>query len=241
MKPANSFAVQVREKQSDMKIAEGLSWKWLNFRSEMKNYRFRPSEIEVKVLRAIVNSSIFQFAVKLKFPTRGTREDFMYNGTFHEAVGVLLAFGQLFGIMPVSGVRAKSPKKLKFRKFSLRFVLCLVVCCIYIWMTTLDIIWIANTERAFGKLRNLFFNLTNLISILCFLELATKWPAIMVKWYEVEKFLPQLKYQLDKQKLAYEVKMISLIILSLSMGEFSFRRNRKIYFFFLTQLNISYQ
>lgn len=41
----------------------------------------------------------------------------------------------------------------------------------------------------------------------------------MLKWNEVEKFLPQLKYQMDKQKMAYEIKMVSFIILFISMGK----------------------
>ncbi|CAG9805825.1 unnamed protein product [Chironomus riparius] len=36
-------------------------------------------------------------AIKFHLPTRGTRDDYMYDGTFHEAVGSILAVAQLFG------------------------------------------------------------------------------------------------------------------------------------------------
>lgn len=156
--------------------------------------------------------------MKLKLPTRGTREDFIYNGTFHEAVGMVLAVAQCFGIMPVSGIREKLPSRLKFKKFSLRFVLCLVYITSLSWIVVMDVIWIAQTTKEFGKLINFIFDFTNLLSIFCFLELAAKWPNLMMKWNEVEKFLPKLQYQMDKQKLAFRIKMVSVLILFISMG-----------------------
>lgn len=121
--------------------------------------------------------------------------------------------------MPVRGVRDKSPKGLKFRKFSFRFVLCLFLSLALLWMLVIEIIWVYRSSLEFGKLINIIFDSSNLLSILCFLELARKWPNLMLKWYEVEKFLPQLKYQMDKQKMAYEIKMVSFMILFISMGK----------------------
>lgn len=164
----------------------------------------------------------FLFEVRFKFPTRGTREDFLYNGTFHEAVGLILATSQIFGIMPVRGVRDKSPKGLKFRKFSFRFVLCILLSLGLLWMLVIEIIWVYRSTLEFGKVVNIIFDSSNLLSILCFLELARKWPNLMMKWHEVEKFLPQLKYQMDKQKMAYEIKMVSFMILFISMGRIKF-------------------
>lgn len=106
-----------------MKIAKGISAKLFDFQAEMGNYRFRPGKSFQDLI--FLSSTDLSPAVKFKFPTRGTREDFLYNGTFHEAIGFILAVAQVFGIMPVGGIREKSPNKLKFRKFSIRFVLCI--------------------------------------------------------------------------------------------------------------------
>lgn len=171
--------------------------------------------------KKVYNSVILiDSAVNLKLPTRGTRADFLYNGSFHEAVGMVLAVAQCFGIMPVNGVREKLPSHLKFKKFSLRFVLCLLFISGLSWIVILDVIWIIETKIEFGKLVNFVFDFTNLLSVLFFLELAGKWPDLMMKWNEVEKFLPQLQYQMDKQKLAYKFKMASVLILFISMGRF---------------------
>lgn len=83
-------------------------------------------------------------------------------------------------------------------------------------------LWIVKTKMEFGKLINFIFNFTNLLSFICFLELATKWPALMTKWNELENFMPQYKYQMDKQKMAYEIKMVSFMILFISMGKLKF-------------------
>lgn len=185
-------------------------------------------QVKLKLILRIKKTVVvlLLFTVQFKFPTRGTREDFLYDGTFHEAVGAILAVAQLFGIMPVSGVREKSPRKLRFKKVSLRFVLCIAYIICLSWMVTLDMLWIYSTKVVFGKIIGIIFDFTNLLSLLCFLELATKWPELMIKWNEVEKFLPQLKYQMDKQKMAYEIKMASFVILFISMGKL-FTENRE--------------
>lgn len=142
--------------------------------------------------------------------------------------------------MPVCGVRDKSPKGLKFRKFSFRFVLCILYSLGLLWMLAIEIIWLYRSSLEFGKIVNVIFDASNMISILCFLELARKWPDLMMKWYEVEKFLPQLKYQMDKQKMAYEIKMVSFMILFISMGRIKFLCCFWWLQFSLFQLNIFY-
>lgn len=128
---------------------------------------------------------------------------------------------QLFGVLPVHGVKDKTSSKLKFNKCSFRFFICIFYLIGTFWIMILDIHWIAKTKLEFGKLINLTFDVTNFLSLLCFLELAKKWPHLMRQWYETEKFLPKLKYQLDKQKMAYRIKMVSLIILFSSLSEYN--------------------
>lgn len=132
---------------------------------------------------------------------------------------MVLAVAQLFGIMPVSGVRGKLPKNVKFRKFSLRFIWSVVLIVGLVWMLALEVLWVNDSRVEFTKVVNLLFDSTNLAAILCFLELGTKWPKLIVKWNEVEKYLPQLRYQFDKQKMAYEIRMASFAILFMSLGE----------------------
>lgn len=48
--------------------------------------------------------------------------------------------------------------------------------------------------------------------------LATKWPALMAKWENVEKQLPANRTQQDKRQLAHRIRMVALIVMSLSLG-----------------------
>jgi Trehalose receptor len=201
----------------NMKVGKTLSAKLHDIHAEVRKYRLRPSE-DLGDLFLICFSNKQSFVVKLSFPQRGTREDFLYNGTFHEAVGLVLTIAQFFGIMPVSGVRENLPQNVKFRKFSFRFIWSLTLIIGLVTMLVLEALWLFDSQVEFGKIVNLLFDSTNLLSIFCFLELGMKWPKLIVKWNEVEKYLPQLRYQFDKQKMAYEIKMASFAILTMSMG-----------------------
>lgn len=53
---------------------------------------------------------------------RATRTEFVYNGSFQEAIGPTLAFGQFFSVMPVVGVKTNSASKLKFKWDSCRTI-----------------------------------------------------------------------------------------------------------------------
>lgn len=143
----------------------------------------------------------------------------MYDGSFHEAIGLVLAVGQCFGIMPVRGIYTKSPTNLRFTKCSLRFLWCIFLSLGFAATSSLTLLWISRTNLKFGKLINFIFDFSSFASLICFLDLAKKWPKLMIRWKEVEKFLPELKYQMDKQKMAHEIKMIALWILVFSMGK----------------------
>lgn len=151
-------------------------------------------------------------------PSRGTRQDFVHNGTFHEAVGLVMSIAQLFGVMPVSGLRAPSAKYLRFKICSIRFWLSIFYIVTTAWVLGMQIAWIFGSKVEFGKLVSVFFDLTNWLSIVCFLELAAKWPKLMQHWYEVEKILPKMETELKRQRMSYEMKIVSFAILFGSMG-----------------------
>lgn len=68
-----------------------------------------------------------------------------FEGTFHEAIWPVLIFAQLFGVMPVSGIRSRSVAELKFKWNSKR--------SIYSWITAgilLSYILISTKNLIFG-------------------------------------------------------------------------------------------
>lgn len=192
---------------------------WDVYTENLKKYYIRDRFELLLILTLHIISHLHKRLVKFKLPTHGTRDDFLHNGTFHEAVGFMMAFAQIFGICPVCGVREPTVKHLKFQKCSIRFWLSIFYIVAMAWILGMEIYWIFKTRIEFGKLITFFFDLTNWLSILCFLELAVKWPKLMQKWREVEKFLPQLSHEIERQRMAYEIKIVALVIMFGSMGK----------------------
>lgn len=195
-----------------------INWDVYIHTQEISKYIRDPFEL-LLILTLHIIFHLHERLVKFKLPTHGTRDDFLHNGTFHEAVGFMMAFAQIFGICPVCGVRAPTVKHLKFQKCSIRFWLSIFYTISMAWILGMEIYWIFKTRIEFGKLITFFFDLTNWLSILCFLELAVKWPKLMQKWREVEKFLPQLSNEIERQRMAYEIKIVALVIMFGSMGK----------------------
>lgn len=53
--------------------------------------------------------------------------------------------------------------------------------------------------------------------MLSFFCLAMKWPDLMRKWEVIENELPKLRTINEKRKLADEVKMVTLVMMTLSL------------------------
>lgn len=53
---------------------------------------------------------------------RATKKDFLYTGSFHEAVGSVLALAQLFAVMPVVGIKSDRASELAFKWTSIRTI-----------------------------------------------------------------------------------------------------------------------
>jgi len=65
--------------------------------------------------------------------------------SFHCAIGPILAMAQLFGILPVSGIRRSSPLQLKFMRFSLRTAYSVLIIITVLFMAILSVIHMIRT------------------------------------------------------------------------------------------------
>lgn len=64
---------------------------------------------------------------EIKWLRRATCQDFLYNGSFQEAIGSILVLAQCFGFMPVIGVKSDSASQLRFKWNSFRTLYSFVV------------------------------------------------------------------------------------------------------------------
>ena len=79
------------------------------------------------IIYLAMNSNIYINAGEMKWFRRGTKKDFVYSGSFQEAIGLVLVIGQLCGLMPVVGVMASSASQLRFKWISFRTLYSFVV------------------------------------------------------------------------------------------------------------------
>lgn len=103
---------------------------------------------------------------------------------------------------------------------SFRYILSIFQNIGLLLFTSLTIFWISKNKLEFGKMISLVFYSSSWLSIVCFMSLAKKWPKLMKKWNQVERYLPPLEHQMAKQKLAYKIKMTSFTVLFMSMSKF---------------------
>lgn len=52
-----------------------------------------------------------------------------------------------------------------------------------------------------------------------FIEIARKWPSLMQQWELVESKLPKWHTQYEKRQLAFQIKIVSVVVLLCSLGE----------------------
>lgn len=62
------------------------------------------------------------------------------------------------------------------------------------------------------------FYVSNAYGMLSFCRLGQKWPRLMQQWEAVEQQLPRFHTQLERGRLAYDIKMIAIVMLTLSLG-----------------------
>ncbi|EDW19619.1 uncharacterized protein Dmoj_GI13884 [Drosophila mojavensis] len=148
-----------------------------------------------------------------------SREQFMYNGSFHEAVGSVLLTAQCFAMMPVRGVTAKHPSSLRFSWRYVRTCCCLLFMASMLINLSLTIYKVLHGSITFNSIRPLIFK--SCIFLVCgkALSLARQWPELMMKWYQIEKDLPQYQTQFEKRRMAQTIRMVMLVGMMLSFAE----------------------
>lgn len=76
----------------------------------------------------------------------------MYDGSFIEAIGPVLAMGQFFAVMPVIGVRLGSASKLRYSWKSIRTIYSIVVFLFTIVYTVLTVYKSVEGKIEFDKI-----------------------------------------------------------------------------------------
>lgn len=148
-----------------------------------------------------------------------TRKPFLYNGTFHEAVGKVLLTAQCFAMMPVRGVTAKHPSSLNFSWFHVRTGFCLFFIVSTLIDLSLTVYKVLDGNITFNNIKPIIFRSCILVVCITSLNLARKWPKLMLHWHEIEENLPQYPTQREKWRMSHTINMVMLVGMMLSFGK----------------------
>lgn len=112
---------------------------------------------------------------------RATWKDFMFDGSFVEAVGSIFAMAQCFGVMPVVGIKSKSASKLKFEWHALRTIYSLILFA-FVLIYTIFTVWMAFGDKlkfdSVGMLWSKIF-----FSFICVFKCKTLFSSSNILWF----------------------------------------------------------
>ncbi|XP_044739849.1 gustatory receptor for sugar taste 64a-like [Chrysoperla carnea] len=148
------------------------------------------------------------FARELIGEASGTPNDSALDpNSFHRAICPVLIIGQIFGLLPVSGISSKNSKSLRFdwRTFKV-----LYVTIINVATTIMALISIYYMLKMMGTLDD-----KAAISAIFFQKLAHSWPNLVQKWTKFELNM----WEYEKTHLARDFRIMSGVILGLSFFE----------------------
>ncbi|KAL6444636.1 hypothetical protein ACFW04_002022 [Cataglyphis niger] len=148
--------------------------------------------------------------------------------SFQCAIGPILGLAQLFGVLPVSGVRAPTPLKLKFAIFSFLTAYAVSVTIMVLFMAILAIMHMIRTLNATtfevkggvsAATAGAVFYGNSVIAFIIFLWLSPHWIILQRDWRAMEQFIDSNK--LERPKLRWRFYLITVSILFLALFEHS--------------------
>nr|CAD7429646.1 unnamed protein product [Timema monikensis] len=178
---------------------------------------------EEEVTSVLADDSILsQDNVGVRFSSASEVE--RHKDTLHHAIAPILVAAQCFGIMPVEGILGPSPRSLRFRVRSFRFVYTLTVwLCIGV-LEVLSVCHMINALRnSAGSIMTgigaatagaVFYG-NACLALYLFLKLAKKWPRLLSSWSEMERVL----WRWSCPRLVVRFNVITAVIMLLALGE----------------------
>lgn len=187
-----------------------------------------------------------------KWIKHSTEERDGFIGSFHMAIWPFLVIGQMFGVMPIVGVKNRSFAALHFKWKTLRTFYSLTV-ALMLSSYSVFLLWkiltvsvefeliglfefdsyISFVELKFNNWRllfmkwifsaNLLYYSINTCEFISFFVLTFDWPNLMQRWQIVESDLSTLCSRKDKDKYLFKIRLITMIVLSAALGIFTNR------------------
>lgn len=142
------------------------------------------------------------------------------NLSFHAVIWPCLVYGQLYGMIPVTGIKSGDESKIEFRWRALRTIYSIffLFCC-----TTDCILSVGRLLRkgfSIYQFEGLIFFLLASIRSYIFFHLGMKWKKIMSKWRKCEEPFLSAPYGVCGWSLRRRIWIIFVVLSLLGIGNF---------------------
>lgn len=127
---------------------------------------------------------------------------------------------QCFGVMPVLGIQsAAGVTALRFKWWTVRTVYAFVMFVLTFMFTMLTVANTLDGNLSFDGIVPIIFYVSVLYIRFCFGRMARRWPELMRHWARVEQQMPALQTHMERQRLAYRIKIVSIVVMTMSLAE----------------------
>lgn len=141
------------------------------------------------------------------------------NGSTFRAMRPVFAVARVFSLLPVQGVFGDSLMDVKFTWISLSIFYSILVIAIVGFMTIIACLKFLQDALSFSNIVSVFFYVYNFCGIILFVDIARKWPELMVHWHTVEKCLPQTEHLCSKRSLRTKLRNLVTLVLAIAALE----------------------
>lgn len=142
------------------------------------------------------------------------------DGSFHFAISRVLTLGNFVGF-PIIGINSRDIFDIKFKWKSFRAIYSLYLLVMSIFLLICYFIWLIKSSNEFSVQTFVTFTirLRNVLCLLLFQRLARNWNRFIVRWTNVEQYLPMYGSRNEKNFIKRRITLLQVVVMSLSVGE----------------------
>jgi Trehalose receptor len=140
--------------------------------------------------------------------------------SFHSAISQTLCFGQLLGLMPISGIKSNE-SQLKQNVMTVQFFhFLLVFIGVFLFVLAVLALIFHQQNHSLGATVILIVYLSNFLTLILFYQLGKKWKNLILTWLTTVKSLPQPE---DTSYLRHQLNLRLFIVASSSLRKLSLK------------------
>jgi len=143
------------------------------------------------------------------------------DGSFHFSISRILLLGNFVGF-PIIGIYSRDISNVGFKWMSFRSIYSLFLLIMSIFFLICYFIWMLNSVGDFSiqTFHTFTLHLRNVLCLILLQRLARNWNHFILKWINVEQYLPTLRTQHEKNFIKRKITILQIVVISISLGKY---------------------